>query len=186
MDHVQPDKLRHSQIGIFTKTKQMKPVLTFSLFALFLLLVTCSQAQEVKAKQKVNKTKVKASGNPASTIAINSTDSSNLANSNQLANTSWQTFVGDPVNDTLVIHYAIDSSDVRSKSGGEILINSVYAVNQDTVTFHDLGGQHACPSDQVGRYHILINGDTLKYDLIEDGCDGRSAVLKELTWQKVK
>ena len=172
-------------IILFTKTKQMKHVLNLGLLALFVLLFTNCQAQEVKAKQKGGKTKMKTTGNAAAISSSNSPDSA-AANSNRLANTSWQTYVGNPLNDTIIIHYTVDSSDVRAKSTGEVSINTVYTLNQDTITFHDVGGENACPSEMVGRYHIVIDGDTLKYNLIEDACDGRAAVLKELTWQKLQ
>ena len=155
----------------------MKHVLSFSLLTLFVLLVTCSQAQEVNTKSKRRNTKVKTEA---------STNQADNSNTTSLMNTSWATFLGDPVNDTLIIHYTTDSSYVTSKTNGQTLVTSTYQINQDTLTFHDLGGVHACPDNMIAKYRVVISGDALKFDLISDDCDGRGGALKDLTWQRLK
>src|SRR4051794_20120221 len=100
----------------------MKHVLSCSLFAFFLLLVTCSQGQEVKTKSNGHKTKVKTEAN---------TNKADNSNTTSLINTSWTTYFGDPINDTLIIHYTGDSSYVTSKTNGQTLVTSTYQMNQD-------------------------------------------------------
>jgi hypothetical protein len=160
----------------------MKHLFSLCLFMSFLFLFTCSYAQEVKMKSKAHKTKVKTEPGTTNTQASSTAAAPN--NTVSLANTSWMTFFADPINDTIINHYAVDSSFVRSKTTGETMVNSVYKLDGDTLTFYDLGGVHACPSNMIGIYRIAITGDVLKLDPISDDCDGRADAIKNVSWQR--
>jgi hypothetical protein len=156
----------------------------------FLLLLQSADAQDVKTKAKTGKAKTKEQ--PASTAtgsgSVTSMADASAMKSNDLSltNTSWKTYVGDPLNDTVIIHYSVDAYNAYSQKTKDTLVSGSYKVAGDTLTIHDVSGEHSCPSDMVGKYHLVINGDTMKQELINDECDGRGAVLKELSWQRAK
>jgi len=98
-------------------------------------------------------------------------------------NTSWKTFIGDPLYDSLTIHIRADSSFVTTSSGS-VVVRSVCKVAGDTLSLSDYEGQYACP-DMTGRYRIKVAEDVLTFLLIDDACDGRATSLNNSKWRRV-
>jgi hypothetical protein len=99
-----------------------------------------------------------------------------------LVNTSWKGFFGDPINDTLTIHYQKDTFYVTNK-GGDMLVRSTLKISKDTMTINDFDGQYMCPQSE-GVYKYTINGDNLSFTLVSDACDGRNAIAT-IKWVRV-
>jgi hypothetical protein len=104
------------------------------------------------------------------------------ADAQSLVNTNWKAYIGDPVNDTLVLHIKADSSFVTDRSGAAV-VRSVCKIAHDTLSLDDFDGQFACPS-QVGKYKVAISGDQLVFTLIDDPCDGRAGALPVTKWMR--
>lgn len=64
-----------------------------------------------------------------------------------------------------------------------LLIAAAYRVTADTIELRDEAGPAACPNE-AGRYLWRIDGDSLRFRLIEDACGGRRAALAT-TWTRV-
>lgn len=141
----------------------MQHLLTISLLVSLLLSQQFGYAQDIKAKN-------------------NNTDISTDALG--LKNTVWKSYIGGPVSDTMVLKYATDSSYFQSKKGAT-MVTSTFAVAGDTVVINDVSGRFAC-LNQSGKYHFMITGDWIKFDLIQDGCDGRANAMTSSKWQRIK
>lgn len=104
------------------------------------------------------------------------------ADAQSLVNTNWKAYIGEPVNDTLVLHIKADSSFVTDRSGMAV-VRSVCKIKGDTLSLDDFDGQFACPS-MVGRYKVAQTGEQLLFTLIDDPCDGRAGALPATKWMK--
>jgi hypothetical protein len=104
------------------------------------------------------------------------------ADAQSLVNTNWKAYIGEPVNDTLVLHIKADSSFVTDRSGAAV-VRSVCKIKGDTLSLDDVDGQFACPS-MVGRYKVAQTGEQLVFTLIDDPCDGRAGALPATKWMK--
>src|SRR5688572_23382044 len=118
----------------------MKYFFTVLLTALWLLVGNAGTAQQTKTKPSANNTATAAVQDSSHKIA--------------LANTTWQSYFGEPINDTLMIYYAGDSSFVQSKLTGATWVTSIYKVKHDTLTVFDIDGLRACAADVIGSYRI--------------------------------
>ncbi|HTS43978.1 MAG TPA: hypothetical protein VMH01_06245 [Puia sp.] len=103
-------------------------------------------------------------------------------NAQNLSYSNWKTYFGDPINDTIVWHILKDTSFVLGKSG-DTLVLSHCRISGDTLVLSDFGGMYQCPQSD-GVYRVSIQGDNLHFDLVTDGCEGRS-VIKDLVWTRV-
>jgi hypothetical protein len=88
----------------------------------------------------------------------------------EITNTKWKTFAGEPINDSVFIHFKTDTAYLSSSKGG--VITSAVKFAKDTVTFMDASGLHACLM-QEGRYKYSFRGTFLTFRLISDACFGR-------------
>jgi hypothetical protein len=104
------------------------------------------------------------------------------ANAQSLVNTNWKAYIGDPVNDTLVLHIRTDSSFVTDHTGATV-VRSVWRVSGDTLTLDDFDGAYACPNTP-GKYKLAQTGGQLVFTLIDDLCDGRAGNLPAAKWMK--
>jgi hypothetical protein len=100
-----------------------------------------------------------------------------------LSNTNWKTFIGDPLNDSIILHIKLDSSFV-TMSNGAVVVRSVLKVSGDTLSLDDYDGQYACPS-MVGKYKFSRIEGLLSFILVDDPCDGRAQSLANAKWRKV-
>jgi hypothetical protein len=98
-------------------------------------------------------------------------------------NTNWSAYLGDPLNDTLVLHIRSDSSFVTDPTG-TVLVHSVCKISGDTLSFTDVDGQYSCPN-MTGKYKASQTGGTLSFTLIEDPCDGRAGSFSNMKWKKL-
>lgn len=64
-----------------------------------------------------------------------------------------------------------------------MLVTAAVTVESDRVTFRDDGGHVACPGPE-GRYEWRLTGDTLRFRLIEDPCEGRRGALSA-AWVRI-
>ena len=62
-----------------------------------------------------------------------------------------------------------------SNSFGPLIVASI-VLTGDTITLRDLNGPAACPGS-IGRYLWRLDAETLRFQLIGDGCDPRRAAL---------
>ena len=104
------------------------------------------------------------------------------ADAQSFANTNWKAYIGDPVNDTLVLHIKADSSFVTDRTGTAV-VRSVFKMSGDTLSLTDFDGEYACPS-MTGKYKVAQTGDQLVFTLIDDPCDGRAGTLPNTKWMK--
>ncbi|HVU96287.1 MAG TPA: hypothetical protein VHE34_13745 [Puia sp.] len=104
------------------------------------------------------------------------------ADAQSLVNTNWKAYIGEPVNDTLVLHIKTDSSFVTDRSGAAV-VRSVCKIKGDTLSLDDVDGQFACPS-MVGRYKVAQTAEQLVFTLIDDPCDGRAGALPATKWMR--
>ena len=104
------------------------------------------------------------------------------ADAQSLVNSNWKAYIGDPVNDTLVLHIKADTSFVTDHSGSPV-VRSIYKFSGDTLSMTDFDGEFACPS-MTGKYKVAQTGDQLVFTLIDDPCDGRAGALPATKWMK--
>lgn len=60
---------------------------------------------------------------------------------------------------------------------GEIVVEGVYSVEKDQVTFNDKRGAMACLDAGPGKFQWKFDGKALTFKLIEDECGGRANAL---------
>ena len=96
-----------------------------------------------------------------------------------LVNTAWKGYFGDPINDTLTLHYQKDTFYVTN-TNGDMIVRSVLKISKDTMTVTDFDGQYMCPQSD-GVYKYTINGDNLNFVLVTDPRDGRNAIT-QIKW----
>ena len=98
-------------------------------------------------------------------------------------NTSWRTFIGEPLHDSITIHIRTDSSFVTT-SDGSVVVKSVCKISEDSLTISDYDGQYAC-QDMTGRYKVSLKDDIMTLVLVDDACEGRANNLNNSKWRKV-
>jgi hypothetical protein len=76
---------------------------------------------------------------------------------------------------TVTVEFTNDGKATFTSPRG-LLIAAAYRVRADTIQLRDEAGPAACPND-VGRYLWRIEGDTLRFRLIDDPCAGRRSAL---------
>ena len=87
-----------------------------------------------------------------------------------ITNTKWKTFAGEPINDSVFISFTKDTAYISSGKGG--VITSAVKFVKDTVTFMDASGAHACLM-QEGKYTYSFRERFLTFRLLQDECFGR-------------
>jgi hypothetical protein len=97
--------------------------------------------------------------------------------------TAWKTYFGDPINDTISLHFDQDTSFVLG-SKGDVFVRSHFKVSKDTVTISDYDGQYQCPG-MDGEYTFTITLNELNFALVSDPCQGRNAIAST-KWIKVR
>jgi hypothetical protein len=100
-------------------------------------------------------------------------------NAQSLANTAWKGLFGDPINDTLTLHFQKDTFYV-SNTAGDVVVRSVLKISKDTMTITDFDGQYMCPQSD-GVYKYGISGDNLAFTLVSDACEGRNGIT-QIKW----
>ena len=60
---------------------------------------------------------------------------------------------------------------------GEIVVEGVYAVEKDQITFTDKRGPMACVDAGPGKFQWKFDGKALTFKAIEDPCGGRANAL---------
>jgi hypothetical protein len=100
-----------------------------------------------------------------------------------LVNTNWNAYLGDPLNDTMVLHIKSDSSFVTDHTG-TVLVRSVCKISGDTISLSDIDGQYACPN-MTGKYKVAQASGVLSFILINDPCDDRAGTLSNTKWKMV-
>jgi hypothetical protein len=88
----------------------------------------------------------------------------------EITNSKWKTFAGEPINDSIFIHFLADSAYISSAKGG--IITSAVKFSRDTISFMDVRGEHACLK-QEGKYTYMFRGKFLTFRLVNDECFGR-------------
>jgi len=60
---------------------------------------------------------------------------------------------------------------------GEIMVEGVYSLDKDQITFTDKRGPMACVDAGPGKFQWKFDGKALTFKLIEDPCGGRASAL---------
>lgn len=66
---------------------------------------------------------------------------------------------------------------------GRVVVKGSYTVTQDQIALTDKEGDYAC-LDNTGKYKWKVEGKSLKFEKVEDTCDGRVSALSGSTWEK--
>jgi hypothetical protein len=66
----------------------------------------------------------------------------------------------------------------------KIVVKGNYAVTQDQIVLTDKEGQYACDGSKRGKYRWKVDEKTLKFEKLEDDCDGRANALAGQSWVK--
>ena len=105
------------------------------------------------------------------------------ATAQSIRNTVWKAYY-KPVNDTVTLRFANDSSFVTTPTGAAILL-STFKIKGDVIAFRDYDGLNACAADQSGSYHVKMNSDTLTLVMDEDPCSYRGGLMIVKSWVRV-
>jgi len=98
-----------------------------------------------------------------------------------ITNTMWKGYFGDPINDTITLHYQKDTFFVTN-TNGDLMVRSLLKVSKDTITITDIDGTYQCPQSD-GVYRFTIDGDALNFTLVSDPCEGRNAIT-QIAWRR--
>ncbi len=83
---------------------------------------------------------------------------------------------------SVTVEFTADGQATFSGPSGLLIVSS-YAVTHDTISLRDEGGPAAC-SGGTGRYLWRLDGDTLRFQLVTDGCERRRTSLA-MPWARV-
>jgi hypothetical protein len=100
-----------------------------------------------------------------------------------LKGTAWKFYV-DGLHDTLALHIGIADTSWTTTSTGDVVVRSVYKLQNDTLRIRDFEGEYYCP-DGEGVYRVTIEGDYLNFFLISDPCNNRGDALTGTKFMKV-
>ncbi len=102
---------------------------------------------------------------------------------NPLNNTKWRgvLLAPDPVD--AIFDYQDDICYVHV--GGKVIESTSYQISGDTIRYKKISGTSPCGSSQTGKYLFSIKDHVLKFKLIEDDCEARSASLTEGGYEKM-
>jgi len=67
-------------------------------------------------------------------------------------------------------------------ANGKVVVKGSYAVTEDQIVITDKEGDFACQG--AGKYRWKVEGTSLKFEKVEDDCDGRATALSGSTWEK--
>ena len=84
----------------------------------------------------------------------------------------------------MVIKINKDTVYVETNSGQTSVIGT-YTATADSIVVNDVSGPFACIG-KTGKYKYTITANRIKFDLIEDTCDGRIGMLTTAIWQRSK
>ncbi len=65
-----------------------------------------------------------------------------------------------------------------------VVVKGSYTVREDQITLIDKEGQYACDMSKPGKYRWKVEEKTLKFEKLEDECDGRASALTGQAWVK--
>jgi len=89
---------------------------------------------------------------------------------------------GTYANGEFAITFSDDGTHTVSASG-KVVVKGSYTVTQDQIAFTDKEGDYACLGT-TGKYKWKVEGTSLKFEKVEDDCDGRATALSGSTWEK--
>jgi len=101
-----------------------------------------------------------------------------------LKGTAWKFYV-EALHDTLTMNIGAADSSYTTTSSGDVVIQSLSKLQNDTLRIRDYGGEYYCP-DGEGVYKISLEGDYLNFLLITDPCTNRSEALNGAKFRKTK
>jgi hypothetical protein len=73
-------------------------------------------------------------------------------------------------------------NSMTALQAGTILVKSTFTYQGDIITLTDVEGQVACPSQ--AKYRVSITDKGVRLTPVEDPCEGRPAVLAQVTMVK--
>lgn len=91
--------------------------------------------------------------------------------------------IGAYVNGMFTITFLADGNHNVSAEGN-VLVKGSYVVSGDQLVLTDKEGEYACGADQPGKYKWTVEGTSLKFEKVEDACEGRAAALAGQLWTK--
>ena len=101
----------------------------------------------------------------------------------QLQNTTWVAdIVGIPG-----LTYSYFGTDTVVTSNIMATVESLFMINGDTIQYQDITASSPCAGSQIGYYRFTFsaNSDSMYFEVIEDQCSDRRAVLNLSAWSRV-
>lgn len=89
--------------------------------------------------------------------------------------------VGKYANGDLTINFSEDGTHTVSLND-KVVVKGSYAVTQDQIAITDKEGEYSCAS--TGKYKWKVDGTSLKFEKVEDECDGRVSAIAGAAWEK--
>ncbi len=104
----------------------------------------------------------------------------------QFSGTKWKTTLqlDSPID--VIFDFRKDTVDAITADNNMLLETSLYTVKDSVLTLQKINGQSDCDGNIIGKYKFEIKGDAMQVTLIEDDCYNRSAVLNNITWERMK
>ena len=65
-----------------------------------------------------------------------------------------------------------------------IVVKGNYTITQDQIMLTDKEGQYACDAAKPGKYKWKVEDKGLKFEKVEDECEGRAGALSGQSWVK--
>ncbi len=67
-------------------------------------------------------------------------------------------------------------------AAGSVVVKGSYTVTQDQIILTDKEGEYACGATQPGKYKWTAVENGLKFEKLEDACDGRASAMAGQSW----
>lgn len=93
----------------------------------------------------------------------------------QLKDSKWIATFNIPSEVSCYMEFKKDTLNMIEVGNDVLLEQMAYTLKSDTLILHKLSGGSPCENDAKGIYRWKIDNTTLKWILISDDCEGRSA-----------
>lgn len=77
-----------------------------------------------------------------------------------------------------------DDGSHSVSANNEVVVKGSYTVREDQIVLTDKEGRYSCGEAKPGKYRWKAEGKTLKFEKLEDDCEGRASALSGQSWVK--
>lgn len=102
----------------------------------------------------------------------------------QLANTRWKGVLKLDNDVNVTFDFGKDTLTVANIDDGVLIETMTYTATKTTFTLIKTSGQSDCDNSTPGKYSYGIKDNILSISLIEDACEDRSSVIKNIQLTK--